>query len=191
MPKIVDHEAYRREIIQKAIELFVRHGYEGLGMREVADHLGISKSALYHYFPSKEALFEGVTQAVVQADIAQVDMDALSALPFAARFDAFTEYILEIEDWYIQQYFILTDYTRVRSDSAEETQVMHAAGEAYISAIAEALSITREEAQAVYMQLMGVVLQRLFDGRRTDLRQTMTWLRQTLTQKYNQEGTPS
>ena len=34
-------------------------------MRGVAQHLGVSKSALYHYFPTKEALFLACTQQVM------------------------------------------------------------------------------------------------------------------------------
>lgn len=190
MPKIVNHEAYRKEIIEKALELFVKHGYGGLGMREVAKHLGISKSALYHYFPSKEALFEGITQAVVEDDIALLDVSALHALSFGARFDAFVQHILDIEDWYVQQFFILADYVRVRGESADGTQSLEDAGKAYIDGIAQALKITQEEGTAVYLQLTGVILQRMFDGRRTDLQQAMAWIRQTLVQKYEGKSRP-
>ncbi|MFP4550473.1 MAG: TetR/AcrR family transcriptional regulator [Spirochaetales bacterium] len=57
MPKIVDHDAYREEIASKAVDVFRRRGYAGIGMRELAQELAMSKSALYHYFPSKESLF--------------------------------------------------------------------------------------------------------------------------------------
>ena len=65
MPKIVDHDAYRRELVEKATQLFSGHGFSGLGMRQIANELGISKSALYHYFPSKELLFSACTEYVV------------------------------------------------------------------------------------------------------------------------------
>lgn len=57
MPKIVDHNAYRLKIVDGAVNVFRRLGYAGVGMREMAKELGMSKSALYHYYPSKESLF--------------------------------------------------------------------------------------------------------------------------------------
>ncbi len=49
----------RRELLlQRATELFARHGYEGLSMSQLAQEAQISKALLYHYFPSKKRLFE-------------------------------------------------------------------------------------------------------------------------------------
>lgn len=65
MPKIVDHDAHRAELARRAAGLFSQHGYSGLGMRRIAQELGMSKSALYHYFPSKRDLFLACTAAAV------------------------------------------------------------------------------------------------------------------------------
>lgn len=79
MPKIVDHEAYRDELATRAVEVFRRRGYAGIGMREMAKELGISKSALYHYFPSKQALFLACSAKVadVSPDRSRAPVDAL------------------------------------------------------------------------------------------------------------------
>lgn len=79
MPKIVDHEAYRDELATRAVEVFRRRGYAGIGMREMAKELGMSKSALYHYFPSKEALFLACSAKVadVSPDRSLAPVDAL------------------------------------------------------------------------------------------------------------------
>ncbi len=66
MPKIVDHEAHKDEIARRAASYFSEHGYSGVGMRGVAQYLGMSKSALYHYFPNKEALFLACTRQVIR-----------------------------------------------------------------------------------------------------------------------------
>ena len=62
MPKIVDHDAYREELVAQAVKYFSDHGYAGASMRKIADHLGVSKSAIYHYFPSKADLFLACTK---------------------------------------------------------------------------------------------------------------------------------
>ena len=48
----------RRQLIDAGAELFARHAYEEISMREVADAAGVSKPLLYHYFPSKIELFK-------------------------------------------------------------------------------------------------------------------------------------
>ena len=65
MPKIVDHQAHSQHLAQRAAGYFSDHGYAGTSMRAVAQHLGLSKSALYHYFPSKEDLFLACTKQVM------------------------------------------------------------------------------------------------------------------------------
>ena len=54
-------EAERRERILEAAErAFVRHGFHAATMQDVADELGMSAGNLYRYFPSKEAIVEGL-----------------------------------------------------------------------------------------------------------------------------------
>ena len=53
----------RRELlVERATELFARHGYEGLSMSKLAQEARISKALLYHYFPSKRRLFEAALE---------------------------------------------------------------------------------------------------------------------------------
>lgn len=65
MPKVVDHDAYKLELTSRAANYFSEQGYHGASMRKVAEYLGVSKSALYHYFPSKEDLFLACTELVM------------------------------------------------------------------------------------------------------------------------------
>ncbi len=64
-------DAERRERILEAAErAFVRHGFHATTMQHVADELGMSAGNLYRYFPSKEAIVEGLC-AVDQAERAR------------------------------------------------------------------------------------------------------------------------
>jgi len=56
-------DAERRErILQAAEHAFVRHGFHASTMQHVADEAGMSAGNLYRYFPSKEAIVEGLCE---------------------------------------------------------------------------------------------------------------------------------
>lgn len=46
-----------KRIIEAAREIFVRKGFDGARMQEIADKAGINKALLHYYFRSKEQLF--------------------------------------------------------------------------------------------------------------------------------------
>lgn len=52
-----------RQIVDEAIRFFAERGFEGQ-TRELAKRMGITHSAIYRHFPSKEALIERVYQEV-------------------------------------------------------------------------------------------------------------------------------
>ena len=50
----------RAHIVQCAFRLFVQHSYKEVTLAQLTKAAGLSKGALYHYFDSKEHLFEAV-----------------------------------------------------------------------------------------------------------------------------------
>lgn len=52
----------RRRLIEAGSRLFAEHAFEEISMRQIAQAAGISKSLLYHYFPSKTELFKAAVQ---------------------------------------------------------------------------------------------------------------------------------
>lgn len=55
----------RDKILEVAEARFARRGYAGVGMREVAEAVGLSKSTLFHHFASKAALYCCVLDGVL------------------------------------------------------------------------------------------------------------------------------
>jgi AcrR family transcriptional regulator len=47
----------RDKILDVAEDLFARRGFAGVGMREVADRVGLGKSSLFHHFRGKTQLY--------------------------------------------------------------------------------------------------------------------------------------
>ncbi|MDF3819417.1 TetR/AcrR family transcriptional regulator [Leptospira sp. 96542] len=72
MPKIVDHDLYRAELLGKCLPIFVRKGVSSVSMRELSKELGVSTGTLYHYFPTKEALFGSMVKQLVAADAKEI-----------------------------------------------------------------------------------------------------------------------
>ena len=49
-------ERRRAEILHAALRAFGEKGYHRTTLDDIAEHLGVRKTALYHYFPDKEAI---------------------------------------------------------------------------------------------------------------------------------------
>lgn len=46
------------QVLDVAVQEFIAHGYDATSVAALADRLGLSKSALYHHYASKEQLLE-------------------------------------------------------------------------------------------------------------------------------------
>ncbi|HEY3317118.1 MAG TPA: TetR family transcriptional regulator [Coriobacteriia bacterium] len=56
----------REKILDKAIEILDAKGAQALSMRHLGDALGVEAMSLYHHFPNKEAILDGVFDRIVQ-----------------------------------------------------------------------------------------------------------------------------
>ncbi len=63
MPKLSDsqQEFRRTRILDAAEHCFARNGFHRTTMQDICKEAGVSAGALYLYFPSKEALMEGIS----------------------------------------------------------------------------------------------------------------------------------
>jgi len=71
MPKRSEEHkaAVRRRILDAARECLERNGYQDVTTREVLAEAGISTGTLYHYFPSKELLYEALATEALARDV--------------------------------------------------------------------------------------------------------------------------
>lgn len=65
MPKIVEVAQKRREILAAAAATFAQSGYR-TSLDRVAARAGMGKSSLYHYFPTKQALFNALVDDLLR-----------------------------------------------------------------------------------------------------------------------------
>lgn len=52
----------KREIIEKALELFAERGYDAVSVGEIASAVGIKAPSLYNHYKSKQAIFEAIVE---------------------------------------------------------------------------------------------------------------------------------
>jgi AcrR family transcriptional regulator len=75
----------REEVLQAAAELFAEQGFHAVGMRAIADAVGVRGSSLYHYFPSKVDLLHAIAVDSTRTFI-ESQLEDLSPSPdYAAR----------------------------------------------------------------------------------------------------------
>jgi AcrR family transcriptional regulator len=76
----------RQRLIDVAIELFKRHGVAGTSLQMISDELGLTKSAIYYHFRTRDELLSAVIEPLI-SDVA-VLVDAAEGRPSArARAD--------------------------------------------------------------------------------------------------------
>jgi AcrR family transcriptional regulator len=57
MSIVVEHEKRRREILEKALDVFMDEGFEDATFQKIADRCGITRTTLYIYFKNKRDIF--------------------------------------------------------------------------------------------------------------------------------------
>ena len=131
MPKIVDHDRYRKELLSKCFELFAQRGYGSLTMRQVAKEIGVSTGTLYHYFPSKEELFVQLIEEITEQDIFratnEIDVEGLETIE--ERVLALSQFIAKNEDYFYQQTLLFINF--FQQPELEQKQLLEAVKSSY------------------------------------------------------------
>ena len=118
-----------------AAALFAQQGFAGVGREEIVARAGVTRGAMYHYFPSKEDLFQAVYETVEQdllqavAEAASADTDPVSQLRLGTEAflrSAATEEIRRIS--LIDAPAVLSKRTRRQLDEQYGLTAVHAAG---------------------------------------------------------------
>lgn len=93
MPKVSQEhlEARREQILDGARRAFARHGYEGTTVALLEEEIGLSRGAIFNYFPDKWALF---------FELAARDQHELTTLLLEQGIDATIRHLAdESPDW--------------------------------------------------------------------------------------------
>jgi AcrR family transcriptional regulator len=146
-----DAEATRQRLLDAAAEEFAARGIAGARVDRIAQAARSNKAQIYHYFGSKDALFEAVFDRIVKATLRDTPIDPTNLPEYAGRlFDRYQKHpeVQRLATWYRLE----------RADGIDAIEAIVASNAAKVKAIAEAqrtgLLTTRFEPAV----LLGLVL---------------------------------
>lgn len=148
-------------ILVEAAEAFAELGYAAASMSDLAGRCGVSKSLLYHYFDSKEAilfaLFDGYTERL----LALCEHVAAQGLQPDAHLDALVrEFLAEYQTSQAVHKLLLQDVDHLPEARAREVKAQQRAViETFRAAVQAALAphLDGTELTAATMMLMGMI----------------------------------
>lgn len=116
MPKVSEEhlEARREQILEGARRAFARHGYEGATVARLEEEIGLSRGAIFNYYPDKWSLF---------LELAVRDQHELLTLLMEQGLDATIRHLAqESPDW-MAVYFEVLRRLRRRPELMKEWHV--------------------------------------------------------------------
>jgi len=180
----------KQEILEHALALFMKKGYEGASMSDIAAATGIKKASLYAHYSGKEEIFSAVFTGVVEEyretiQALTLRRDEESALTRLERmFRAFLRYCHNNTRMYFwdRYFYFPPDFIQERMErETKETQ-----GE-FVQAIRQAISegITRGDirsqslesaALSYYYLMIGLSMSvKLYDREALERDITLAW----------------
>ncbi|MDR2178500.1 MAG: TetR/AcrR family transcriptional regulator [Treponema sp.] len=75
MAIVVEHDKRRKDILKRALDVFVDEGFEDATFQKIADRCGITRTTLYIYFKNKKEIFNySIKQFLltVEADLTKI-----------------------------------------------------------------------------------------------------------------------
>lgn len=160
-PRAADYDQHRARILQRAVDAFARRGYPGASMADLAEECGASKAALYHYFPSKDALLFEALDAYTRRLLAVVETEQARALPAREELAAVVRALMaEYQTSHAYHAALLGDVKFLAQDERERVRAQE---RAVVDAVAATLerahpaAIDARNRVVVTMALLGMI----------------------------------
>jgi AcrR family transcriptional regulator len=119
MPRIMLEykDEVRKKIVEAAYSLFLDKGYHATTMSSIAESLGVTKPAIYQYFPGKEELYAAVAEhgreelaSILERSFHKRDLRSGSEV----LFDTLTQYTSQFNSMYSEMMLLAVHNERIR-----------------------------------------------------------------------------
>ena len=141
----------RRLILDAAVRVFARRGFNGCRVSDIADEAGVAYGLVYHYFQSKDEVLD--TLFLERWELMLAAIDEIDAQPISAR-----DKLHAIASFIVDSY--RHDPELMKVIIVEVTRAANSFGAAHLGKITEA-----------YRQIQGIVEKAQRDG---EFRETVT-----------------
>ena len=126
MSTTIEHEKRRKEILEKALDVFIEDGFEDATLQRIADRCGITRTILYLYFKNKRDIFNySIKQLLIKVEEGILEIQADTSLNSVERITTVLLNILKLLEQNRQLLSIILDYLMHLSKSGNnpETKV--------------------------------------------------------------------
>lgn len=155
MPKIVNHDEYRQELLEKSFQLFTHKGYTNVSMKEIAEEIGVSTGTLYHYFPSKEKILAEMISSIGLQNTEEYINRTRSVESIRDRFDMIVDFWKEKGELY--EKILLLGFDMYRNTGIDKWKLLYAIfAERYVAGMSERLNISRQFARSIFIYFLGL-----------------------------------
>jgi AcrR family transcriptional regulator len=163
MPKIVDRDRYRRELLAQCLSLFAEKGFSAVTMRQVAASLSVSTGTLYHYFPNKESIFVQLVDEYCSKDVAKFFAQAPDAATSKEKLHHVMAFFIANYGAYQQQLLIWIDfYQHCQHTGKGSDTVLQQFWQQTHQQLMTYLQIAPEQVDCLLTYLDGLLLQCLY-----------------------------
>lgn len=192
MPKIVDHDQRRRDLVQATLRIIARQGLSGATMRDIATEAGFANGAIKPYFATKSDLLAATYLHVFESTNERVDR-AVAGLAGLAALDAFGREVLPLNDALRDEARVVLAFWGEVAQSEVHVHTTRPTMEQWRAQIISWLEQARDadelasgidtalEADLMLTHMMGAQVNRITDGDRFDgaafTHQLEYWLR--------------
>jgi AcrR family transcriptional regulator len=183
MPKIVDRDQYRKELLNKCFEIFAEKGYSSVTMREIGSGIGVSTGTLYHYFPSKESLFEQLIEYLSYEDTKEEALAELGNPPtLAKKVEKLMDYLSQNEDYILKSLLMIFDFCQQKTrQQINNNQALQQSGKRYEEAVSCYLGISDPAiAKFIICYADGLLVRRFYQGERISIAEQSIVLKEML-----------
>jgi AcrR family transcriptional regulator len=175
MPKIIDRDAYRKQMLDTSFQVLAQKGY-AFPMRQIAATLGVSTGTLYHYFPSKRVLFEQVSEHIVHKNIAKSLARIASEPSRAKRASILIDILIEDCDGLTALVLLSIDYARL-VPRHEMSEFFTSFLQNYAKNLSELLQISEDLSHFIIAAADGILLHNWINPTAISLQQRLYKLR--------------
>jgi AcrR family transcriptional regulator len=169
MPKIVNHEQYRKELLGKCFNLFAEKGYAAITMRQISASLKVSTGTLYHYFPNKQALFEQLVEEISQQDIITALTEFGGKNNLLELMAALGRYLVRNEDYLIKWTYLWVDFCQHQDSKIMLTNSFKRANQRCQQLACDLLGVRDVVLASFVLSFVnGVVLEKLWGNENID-----------------------